>query len=95
MTTPDAQEVKNVVKERYAARAKGATSCCGPEELEAETGAYPGIYLGTDTSSLGPEVLAASAGCGNPTATPMMPPITSMVASKRVSCLDAAAMAVP
>ncbi len=69
------KEIKEVVRNRYAARAKGAVVgakdekmavCCGT--VDPSTGAYPGIYLGTELTGMPNEVLMASAGCGNPTA---------------------------
>ena len=74
MTRHDDREIKGIVREQYAARARGAASCCGPQELDPETGAYPGIYLGTDLSRFAPEAVAASAGCGNPTALASLKP---------------------
>ncbi|MBI4339057.1 MAG: arsenite methyltransferase [Chloroflexi bacterium] len=67
MATPNTQDIKRAVQERYAARATGAVAaCCGPNAASAEPAR--GVYLGADLSALPGEVLLASAGCGNPTA---------------------------
>ncbi len=68
------KQIKEVVRERYAARATGAAACCSseacctPDSLDPATGAAPDIYLDTEIAGLPKEVIAASAGCGNPTA---------------------------
>ncbi|MFH1141695.1 MAG: methyltransferase domain-containing protein, partial [Chloroflexota bacterium] len=62
------KQIKEVVRERYAARATGAAACCTPDLLDPATGAAPNIYLDTEIAGLPEEVIAASAGCGNPTA---------------------------
>ncbi len=68
MTASNAKEIKIIVRERYAARATGAAACCSPATLDPATGAAEGIYTGTNLGEMAPEVIAASAGCGNPTA---------------------------
>jgi len=78
MATSEDRDIKSVVRERYAARATQAAACCTPDTQasaccssdtqSARTGVEKGIYVGTDLEELSPEVIAASAGCGNPTA---------------------------
>ena len=79
------QDIKELVRERYGARARRvieltpapdaeaeaggcgcetATACCGPEDLEHAMRLYSDGQL----SGLRTESIAASAGCGNPTA---------------------------
>ena len=79
------QDIKELVRERYGARARRvieltpapgpdaeaggcgcetATACCGPEDLEHAMRLYSDGQL----SGLPTESIAASAGCGNPTA---------------------------
>jgi SAM-dependent methyltransferase len=58
--------LKDVVKEKYAAVARSASSCCGstaPKQGPISSGLY-----GTETAELPAEAVAASRGCGNPTA---------------------------
>ncbi|MBI4312699.1 MAG: arsenite S-adenosylmethyltransferase, partial [Chloroflexi bacterium] len=72
MTTSSQKEIKEVVRQRYAAKATNAASaCCGPDEAGQPA---KGVYLGTDLSGLPGEVLLASAGCGNPTALASLKP---------------------
>ncbi len=77
METSTSKDIKSVVRERYAARALGAAACCTPSAQESSccspndldvTMAFKGIYEGTDLGDLPLEAVAASAGCGNPTA---------------------------
>lgn len=78
METSEGKDIKGVVRERYAARALGATACCSPatqanaccspDARPVRTVAEKGIYKGTDLEGLPQEAIAASAGCGNPTA---------------------------
>ena len=68
MATSNSNEIKQVVRERYAARATGAAACCSPEDLDPATGPARGAYLGVDMTGMPGEVIAASAGCGNPIA---------------------------
>ncbi|MFC1935220.1 arsenite methyltransferase [Chloroflexota bacterium] len=73
MASSEDRDIKNVVRERYAAHATGVASCCSPScclpsDQAVATGISKGIYIGTDLEGLTPEAIAASAGCGNPTA---------------------------
>jgi SAM-dependent methyltransferase/thioredoxin reductase len=58
--------IKDVVREKYAAVARNASACCGsaapPRSLISSD-----LY-GTETAELPAEAVAASRGCGNPTA---------------------------
>jgi SAM-dependent methyltransferase/cation diffusion facilitator CzcD-associated flavoprotein CzcO len=63
--TPGAS-LRDVVKEKYAAVARDASSCCGsttPPRSPISSGLY-----GSETTDLPAEAVAASRGCGNPTA---------------------------
>src|SRR5215217_8088212 len=74
-TTPeDGQDLRAVVREKYGAAAlrvnAGGSSCCG---ASAASGCGPdpitsNLYVGDETSAVPAEALAASLGCGNPTA---------------------------
>jgi SAM-dependent methyltransferase len=66
-------EVREQVRERYAATARavaeGAGSCCaGPAGTDAEQLFGASLYGGTDTQGAPVAALAASLGCGVPTA---------------------------
>lgn len=76
MTTQN-EEIKKLVRERYGARARGVIElqvakqpeasgdgCCGPADMERALR----IYTEGQINNLPPEAVAASAGCGNPTA---------------------------
>jgi SAM-dependent methyltransferase len=66
--TNQAQELREQVRDRYAtaASAGGPASCCGDESCASDlTG---GLYDEAERSSLPPEALLASLGCGNPLA---------------------------
>ena len=73
--TPSEPDVKDVVREKYAqaarrVRAGSANGCCG-SRAASEGGADPitaDLYDATDASTLPDTALAASLGCGNPTA---------------------------
>jgi SAM-dependent methyltransferase len=64
--------VHELVRDRYAASARRVTrddtSCCGPSATEIEPGLGALLYSVADRSDLPPEAVAASLGCGNPTA---------------------------
>ncbi len=73
----NAQEIKNLVREKYGARARGVIEladvsqsgdggrgCCSPADMDRALR----IYNEGQLASLPTESVAASAGCGNPTA---------------------------
>ena len=76
--TSKSEEIKQLVRERYGARAKGVielavvqptgtagdAACCGPADLDRALR----IYSEGQIAGLPAEAVAASAGCGNPTA---------------------------
>jgi len=76
MTTSNADEIKAVVREQYAARATGAIACCAPDAQAQQPVLLDikGIYAGTNLADLPIETIAASAGCGNPTALAALKP---------------------
>jgi len=75
-TTAEGEDLREVVRERYAASARavteGGSGCCGPErvvitdEHAAMSGA--GLYDGDEGGELPDTAVMASLGCGNPTA---------------------------
>ena len=72
MTMPDADQVREQVRERYAtaatAVAEGGPGCCGPTALVADQMFGSALYAAGDRDSLPVAAVAASLGCGNPTA---------------------------
>ena len=60
----DGQNIKGAVKERYAGVANAATGCCGPSCCDQESA----LYTVEQIQGLPQEAVAASAGCGNPSA---------------------------
>jgi SAM-dependent methyltransferase len=73
MTSHDADQIQDAVREHYATAARTATSCCGtgvsssgssPEFVDPFGAAQ---YADADRELLPEEALIASLGCGNPT----------------------------
>jgi len=73
MPTPNAGEIKEAVRERYAAIATGAASACCDAD-KADPKASKSVYIGTDMTHLPDGAVMASAGCGNPTALASLKP---------------------
>ncbi|AXK31811.1 methyltransferase domain-containing protein [Streptomyces armeniacus] len=77
-------DLRETVRARYAAAATSVTSgasrseggcgvpgeggCCGPEAVEVDDGFGAALYAPEERGGLPAEALAASLGCGNPTA---------------------------
>ncbi|WP_043684130.1 arsenite methyltransferase [Streptomyces xylophagus] len=71
-------DLRETVRRRYASAAlkvtEGGTACCGPEPVEIETETETdenfgsALYPTAERDSLPTEAVAASLGCGNPTA---------------------------
>jgi ubiquinone/menaquinone biosynthesis C-methylase UbiE len=62
LTTTD---IRETVREKYAAAARGAGTCCGGDE----TGVFgSGLYEAAEADGASAEALGASLGCGVPTA---------------------------
>ncbi|MGW4483814.1 arsenite methyltransferase [Amycolatopsis sp. NPDC004368] len=65
-------DLRETVRQRYAAAAlkasNGGAACCGPESVEVGEKFGETLYPATDRDALPAEALAASLGCGNPTA---------------------------
>ncbi|MEU4668961.1 arsenite methyltransferase [Amycolatopsis sp. NPDC023774] len=63
-------DLRETVRQRYAAAARevtsGGTACCGPAPVEVDFGS--GLYAADERAELPAEAVAASLGCGNPTA---------------------------
>jgi ubiquinone/menaquinone biosynthesis C-methylase UbiE/thioredoxin reductase len=72
-TTMDAEDtIKDTVKAKYGAAAlrvaSGSASCCGGTAARSTSNPITSNLYGEETAELPPEALAASLGCGNPTA---------------------------
>lgn len=65
-------ELRETVRRRYAAAAvqvaEGGTACCGPQAVEVDDNFGGALYGADERAELPAEALAASLGCGNPTA---------------------------
>ncbi|MFD7027242.1 arsenite methyltransferase [Streptomyces sp. NPDC059917] len=65
-------ELRETVRFRYAAAAvqvaEGGSACCGPSAIEIDASFGAGLYADADRGELPAEAVAASLGCGNPTA---------------------------
>lgn len=63
---------REAVRQRYAAAAvqvtEGGTACCGPEPVEVDKNFGSALYTADERGTLPAEAVAASLGCGNPTA---------------------------
>ncbi|UQA94144.1 arsenite methyltransferase [Streptomyces halobius] len=64
--------LRESVRRRYAAAAvqvtEGGTACCGPQAVEVDENFGATLYTATERDELPTEAVAASLGCGNPTA---------------------------
>jgi arsenite methyltransferase len=78
-TTPAPDSVHDVVRDHYAAQARATTptassccepqnSCCGPAAVELRPGLAAALYGDDERAELPEGAVAASLGCGNPTA---------------------------
>ena len=67
-----AQNIQDVVKERYGRAARrvtaGESTCCGPASDPCKDPISSGLYDGRETEGLPEDAVSASLGCGNPTA---------------------------
>ncbi|MEU3795261.1 arsenite methyltransferase [Streptomyces fructofermentans] len=65
-------ELRETVRRRYAAAAvevtERGTACCGPEPIEVDENFGSTLYAVDERGALPAEAVAASLGCGNPTA---------------------------
>ncbi|MEV6242353.1 arsenite methyltransferase [Lentzea sp. NPDC051838] len=65
-------DLREVVRQRYAAAAvqvtDSGTTCCGPQPVETDENFGSTLYAADDRDALPAEAVAASLGCGNPTA---------------------------
>ncbi|MFJ4007406.1 arsenite methyltransferase [Streptomyces sp. NPDC090023] len=65
-------DLRETVRARYAAAAvqvtEGGSACCGPQAIEIDDSFGSGLYAAVERESLPAEAIAASLGCGNPTA---------------------------
>ncbi|MGW2636519.1 arsenite methyltransferase [Streptomyces sp. NPDC001348] len=64
--------LRETVRERYAAAAvkvtEGGAACCGPQPVEVDENFGSTLYAADERDALPAEAVAASLGCGNPTA---------------------------
>ncbi|WJV49207.1 arsenite methyltransferase [Streptomyces flavofungini] len=65
-------DLRETVRQRYAAAAvqvaEGSTGCCGTEPVEVDDNFGGALYAADERAALPAEAVAASLGCGNPTA---------------------------
>ncbi|MEU3252979.1 arsenite methyltransferase [Streptomyces sp. NPDC006997] len=65
-------DLREAVRQRYAAAAvrvtESGTSCCGPQPVEVDEHYGSTLYAADERAALPAEAVAASLGCGNPTA---------------------------
>ncbi|MFD9396601.1 arsenite methyltransferase [Streptomyces sp. NPDC060000] len=65
-------DLRETVRRRYAAAAvlvtEGEAACCGPQPVEVDENFGSTLYAADERDSLPAEAVAASLGCGNPTA---------------------------
>ncbi|MFC9842777.1 arsenite methyltransferase [Streptomyces sp. NPDC060223] len=65
-------DLRETVRRRYAAAAvqvtEGGTACCGPQAVEVDENFGSTLYAADERDTLPAEAVAASLGCGNPTA---------------------------
>ncbi|MFE6886927.1 arsenite methyltransferase [Streptomyces sp. NPDC057694] len=65
-------DLRETVRKRYAAAAvqvtEGGAACCGPQAIEIDDNFGGGLYAADEREALPAEAVAASLGCGNPTA---------------------------
>ncbi|MFF4117438.1 arsenite methyltransferase [Streptomyces sp. NPDC001714] len=65
-------DLRETVRRRYAAAAvkvtEGGAACCGPQQVEVDENFGSTLYAADDRDALPAEAVAASLGCGNPTA---------------------------
>ncbi|WP_037826164.1 arsenite methyltransferase [Streptomyces sp. NRRL B-1347] len=72
MSEQTSADLRETVRERYAAAAVqvagGGSGCCGPQAVEVDDTFGQALYGADDRDALPAEAVAASLGCGNPTA---------------------------
>ncbi|MEU2871994.1 arsenite methyltransferase [Streptomyces olivoreticuli] len=65
-------DLRETVRQRYAAAAvqvtEGGNACCGPDAIEVDDNFGSTLYAAGERDELPAEAVAASLGCGNPTA---------------------------
>ncbi|MFE2264883.1 arsenite methyltransferase [Streptomyces griseosporeus] len=72
MSEQTTTDLRETVRQRYAAAAvkvtEGGAACCGPEPVEIDDNFGSTLYAADERDALPAEAVAASLGCGNPTA---------------------------
>ncbi|SEE09140.1 Methyltransferase domain-containing protein [Streptomyces sp. 3213] len=72
MSDAHSTDLRETVRKRYAASAlkvtEGGTACCSPAPVEIDDNFGSALYPTADRDALPAEAVAASLGCGNPTA---------------------------
>ncbi|WP_369268986.1 arsenite methyltransferase [Streptomyces sp. R11] len=70
--TEQSTDLRETVRMRYAAAAvqvtEGGTACCGPQAVEVDENFGSTLYAADERDALPAQAVAASLGCGNPTA---------------------------
>ncbi|GGY29923.1 arsenite methyltransferase [Streptomyces djakartensis] len=65
-------DLRETVRRRYASAAvkvtEGGSGCCGPQPVEVDDNFGSALYAADERDALPAEAVAASLGCGNPTA---------------------------
>ncbi|MFF7640176.1 arsenite methyltransferase [Streptomyces canus] len=71
-SSEQSSDLRETVRQRYAAAAlqvaEGSSACCGPEPVEVDDNFGSTRYAADERDTLPAEAVAASLGCGNPTA---------------------------
>jgi SAM-dependent methyltransferase len=78
MSGSDVQDVKDIVREKYATAAlkvtTGGGSCCGSSAIAGASPITSNLYDAAQAQGLPAEAMLASLGCGNPTALAQLAP---------------------
>jgi SAM-dependent methyltransferase len=78
MSGSDVQDVKDIVREKYASAALrvsgGSGSCCGSSAIAGANPITGNLYDAAQAQGLPAEAMLASLGCGNPTALAQLAP---------------------
>jgi len=79
------QDIKQIVKDKYGKVAlkvaSGSSSCCGSVSTRESDPVTSNLYTEGETASLPAESVAASLGCGNPTALAELKPGRNLYAN--------------
>lgn len=67
-------DIRDDVRDHYAARVRSAASCCGPNCCDVGAGADGALYSGDELALVPAESATVAYGCGNPTAIAALAP---------------------